>query len=88
MSRREHEYKTHSLCELDNCFICDGGLAVCVVCGQAEAELEDKCPGPREKSCASPRAAGCRIGRTAHGNTAASIVGMLGGQHICGLGRT
>ncbi len=38
---------------LDNvptsCWLCDGGLALCKVCGLAEAELDETpdCPGPR-----------------------------------------
>lgn len=31
-----------------NCPICDGGLAVCTVCGKAEIELDQPCI-PREK---------------------------------------
>jgi hypothetical protein len=30
------------------CKYCDGGLAFCTVCKQAEAELEPTCPGPKE----------------------------------------
>jgi len=27
------------------CMICDGGLFLCDKCGQAESELQEKCPG-------------------------------------------
>jgi len=29
----------------DRCFVCDGGLGWCVVCGGAEASLPTSCPG-------------------------------------------
>lgn len=28
------------------CLLCDGGLFMCGICGQAEADLEPVCPGP------------------------------------------
>jgi hypothetical protein len=28
------------------CWLCDGGVFLCVVCGQAEASLSVACPGP------------------------------------------
>lgn len=33
-----------------SCWLCDGGLACCKVCGMAEADLDDnpECPGPRK----------------------------------------
>jgi hypothetical protein len=50
--KRRHEYEHHENCNNDNCFICDGGLAVCTVCGCAEGTLSTDCPGypvPDEK---------------------------------------
>jgi hypothetical protein len=32
-------------CDKDDCFICNGGLSLCVVCGQGEVELQPECPG-------------------------------------------
>lgn len=29
----------------ETCFVCEGGLAYCVVCGGAEADLPSTCPG-------------------------------------------
>lgn len=37
------------ICEKENCFVCDGGLKQCIVCGQVESTLEDVCPGPKVK---------------------------------------
>jgi hypothetical protein len=34
-------------CENPHCNYCMGGLESCVVCGQAEAELEASCPGKK-----------------------------------------
>lgn len=34
-------------CHDNNCSVCDGGLALCVVCGGAEGSLLDYCPGQR-----------------------------------------
>jgi hypothetical protein len=44
----EHVRLTHENCERSHCAICDGGLFLCAVCGQAEGELEPTCPGRRE----------------------------------------
>jgi hypothetical protein len=33
-------------CDKDRCFICEGPLLYCVVCGQGEVELTEFCPGP------------------------------------------
>lgn len=33
--------------DLGHCNYCDGGLALCVVCGGAEGELPTECPGGR-----------------------------------------
>jgi hypothetical protein len=40
-----HKYLKHENCELPHCNICDGGLAVCVVCGGAEGKLTTDCCG-------------------------------------------
>jgi len=37
-------------CDNEFCPYCRGGLAHCKVCGQAEADLEDVCPGPQDDS--------------------------------------
>jgi len=34
-------------CDKDRCFICEGPLLYCEVCGQGEVELTRFCPGPR-----------------------------------------
>lgn len=34
-------------CNEDNCFVCDGGLGLCTVCGGAEASLPTECPQQR-----------------------------------------
>lgn len=36
----------HECDDLD-CMICNGGLSLCIVCGQGEGSLEDVCPGER-----------------------------------------
>lgn len=41
---RRHEFHR---CNDERCFVCDGGLQMCTICGQAEIELERECPGPR-----------------------------------------
>ncbi len=33
----------------NGCHLCDGGLFLCKVCGEAEAVLKDHCPGPEFK---------------------------------------
>ncbi len=40
---------THTMhaCHEDECFICNGGLALCNVCGGAEASMPTDCPGRR-----------------------------------------
>ena len=36
--------------DCSGCYICEGGLFHCRICGQAEAELEKWCPGkPKER---------------------------------------
>jgi len=54
MGGRKHVYRTPTDCRCrfqgrdgydDYCAVCDGGLAVCKVCGLAEGELTTECPG-------------------------------------------
>jgi hypothetical protein len=45
----DHIFHTPLNCHKENCFICDGGLSVCIVCHQAEIELEASCPGPTQR---------------------------------------
>ncbi len=40
-----HKLITHQDCEITNCLICDGGLAICTVCGGAEGALTTDCAG-------------------------------------------
>lgn len=42
---RPHAYVRHEKCMIDRCAICDGGLALCSVCGALEGALLDGCPG-------------------------------------------
>lgn len=46
-----HTLETPATCpcsgDSGNCPICDGGLALCKVCGGAEASLPSECPGRR-----------------------------------------
>lgn len=44
---RHHIYEEHENCQELHCHICDGGLAVCTVCGGAEGSLTTECPGVR-----------------------------------------
>lgn len=48
-AERRRAMGTHRLheCEDENCYPCGGGLAVCTVCGGAEASLPYECPGAR-----------------------------------------
>jgi len=43
----KHVYEDHTGkdCQKTNCVICDGGLAVCTVCGLFEGSLTTDCPG-------------------------------------------
>lgn len=46
----KHDLKTPKDCDCGDtghCNICDGGLALCKVCGGAEASLPTECPGRR-----------------------------------------
>jgi hypothetical protein len=40
-----HVFVRHTKCASAYCNICDGGLAVCSVCGSAEGSLTTDCPG-------------------------------------------
>lgn len=40
-----HSLIEHEHCEIPYCAICDGGLAVCQVCGCIEGSLASECPG-------------------------------------------
>lgn len=40
-----HIFETHKDCHKPYCSICDGGLAVCTICGLAEGSLTTECPG-------------------------------------------
>jgi len=46
-----HIFRRHPLdgpCSVDyNCYICDGGLAECIVCENYEGALTTECPGVR-----------------------------------------
>jgi hypothetical protein len=44
-SEMEHIWVTHKNCEILNCNICEGGLAICSVCGLIEGSLTTECPG-------------------------------------------
>ncbi len=38
-------YKCPPECDHPHCPICEGGLALCIVCGGAEGSLPTDCPG-------------------------------------------
>ena len=40
-----HDLLEHKNCTEWNCPICDGGLALCVICGGAEGSLTTECCG-------------------------------------------
>jgi len=42
---RPHVWEKHEHCTKERCMICDGGLALCTVCGGFEGSLLDNCPG-------------------------------------------
>ena len=44
---RQHTYVKHENCQNPYCMICDGGLALCEVCGGLEGGLPSECPGER-----------------------------------------
>ena len=41
----EHVWEVHKGCERPYCNVCEGGLAICTVCGLAEGALTTHCPG-------------------------------------------
>ncbi len=44
----EHDYYTSESCDCTKdgyCNVCDGGLAICRVCGLTEGSLTTECPG-------------------------------------------
>jgi hypothetical protein len=41
----EHKLLRHENCADECCGICEGGLALCTVCGGAEASMPTDCPG-------------------------------------------
>lgn len=42
--RPAHQHVWHK-CQKDRCYICEGGLGLCVVCGGFEGSLLTHCPG-------------------------------------------
>ena len=44
-------FTNHKLSKCDDscngCFVCEGGLALCTVCGGAESSLSTHCPGEK-----------------------------------------
>lgn len=46
----QHKYVVHKDCKLNSCIICDGGLALCEVCGLGEGALTTECCGHRVDS--------------------------------------
>lgn len=48
----KHIYETHTDCRTPYCPVCDGGLAICTVCGLIEGSLTTDCPGQESwKQC-------------------------------------
>lgn len=43
--RRPHLWHARKDCTRENCPVCDGGLALCKICGGLEGALLDSCPG-------------------------------------------
>ena len=41
----KHKYEKHTNCEINNCLVCDGGLAICTICTLSEGWLTTDCPG-------------------------------------------
>jgi hypothetical protein len=41
----KHQWVEHKNCDRIGCPICDGGLAICKVCGLIEGSLTSECPG-------------------------------------------
>lgn len=40
-----HVYEKHANCKRMYCMVCEGGLAICSVCGCLEGSLAAECPG-------------------------------------------
>lgn len=45
VEHRPHTWVEHVNCTRSPCALCEGGLVICKVCGGAEGELLDSCPG-------------------------------------------
>jgi len=41
----KHVFEVHEDCYIQHCSVCDGGLAICTVCGLIEGSLTTDCPG-------------------------------------------
>lgn len=41
----KHVFEQHTNCRREHCSVCDGGLAICVICGCIEGSLATECPG-------------------------------------------
>jgi len=52
-ARPKHDFKTSEDCNCTEagCMICDGGLALCKVCGLLEGALTTDCPGHKVPYC-------------------------------------
>jgi hypothetical protein len=57
----EHVYLKHVACEEAMCAICDGGLALCTVCGGAEGSLTTECPGRKVTSAEDEAVYACTL---------------------------
>lgn len=44
MRHPAHYLHRPSQCDRDQCFVCEGGLALCLTCGGAEASMPTDCP--------------------------------------------
>lgn len=42
---KQHIFVVHKDCQIDYCMICEGGLALCEICGGLEGGLPSECPG-------------------------------------------
>lgn len=48
MQHEKYDCKKSGHCysgTVECCWLCDGGLFMCGICGQVEAQLADECPG-------------------------------------------
>jgi hypothetical protein len=66
------KHRLHS-CNRENCYICEGGLALCTVCGGAEASLPTDCPGKP-------------MGDNIENAVMAGIIDFIDGKWICKIG--